>query len=48
MQKLVRGQNISINNFINKTINIQIKWECINDIDISIFMLEDNKIRDNK
>ena len=48
MQKLVRGQNISINNFINKTINIQIKWECVNDIDISIFMLEDNKIKDNK
>ena len=48
MQKLVRGQNISINNFINKTINIQIKWKCVNDIDISIFMLEDNKIKDNK
>ncbi len=47
MQKLVKGQNISINEIINKNIDIKIKWKCNIAIDISIFILENKKIKNN-
>lgn len=50
MKEIIKGENISINDIVlDKVINIKIRWKCINEIDVSIFMLDANdKIKDNQ
>ncbi len=48
MKELLKGENILIKNAIDTLIHIQIKWKCQHDIDVSMFLLENEKIRNNQ